>query len=140
MEQRHSWLKHCAGCLRDICTASCRHVPQNKTDTGKLLFLIIYWHPLSLVLLRLIYKTGHLSLSLLLQSYFAPGTVHFSSPYVTPQTGFILPTCIIQNKQQYKYKTSWQLSVKLFQYNPVNTPAIQQSTESTFCSQFKRKY
>lgn len=77
-------LEHCAGCLGDICTASCRPVPQIKTQTGKQLFLIICWHLLSLELLRLIYKTGHLSLRLLLQSCSASGRVHFSSPFATP--------------------------------------------------------
>lgn len=101
---------------------------------------IIGWHPLSLVLPRLIFETGHLSQRLLFQSHFAHGAVHFSLPSVIPQMGFTPPTCIIQNKQQYKYKISWQTSVKLFWYNPVNTPAIQQSTESISCFQFKQKY
>lgn len=93
-------LKHCAGCLRDICTASCRHVPQIKTETGKQLFLIICWHLLSVELLRLIYKTGHLLLRLLFQSDFTSGTVHFSLPRAAPQTGFTLQS----KQQQCKYK------------------------------------
>lgn len=81
---------------------------------GKLLFLVICWHPLPLVLLRLIYKTGHLSPRLLFQSHFACGAVHDTSPRVIPQMGSTLPSCIVQNIQQYKYKTSWQTRVKLF--------------------------
>lgn len=81
---------------------------------GKLLFLVICWHPLFLVLLQLIYKTEHVSPRLLFQPHFAHGAARYSSPCVIPQTGFTLPTCIIQNIQQYKYKTSWQTSVKLF--------------------------
>lgn len=86
--------------LGDICTASCRHGSQIKTETGKQLFLITCWHLLSLELLRLIYNTGHLSLRLLLQSCLASGTVHFSSPCATPQTGFTPQS----KQQQCKYK------------------------------------
>lgn len=111
-------LKHCAGCLGDSCTASCRHGPQIKTETGKQLFLIICWHLLSLELLRLIYKTGHLSLRLLLQSCFALGRVHFSSPCATPQTGFTLQ----RTQQQCKYKPAECKAI---------TPALQQPKEST---------
>lgn len=112
-------LEHCAGCLGNICTASCRHGPQIRTETGKQLFLITCWHLLSLELLRLIYKTGHLSLRLLLQSCFVSGTVHLSSPFRQ-----------VLHCRVNSVKTD-QLNVKLVQYNAVHIPAIQQPKEST---------
>lgn len=91
-------LEHCAGCLGDICTASRRHGPQIKTETGKQLFLVTHWHLLSLELLRLIYKTGYLSLRLLLQSCFVSGTMHLSSRCATPQAGFTLQSKQCKNR------------------------------------------
>lgn len=117
-------LEHCAGCLGDICTASCRHDSQIKTETGKQLFLIICWDLLSLELLRFIYITGHLSLRLLLQSCFVSGTVHLSSPCATPRQ-------VLHCRINSSSVSTAQLSVKLLQYNAVRTPAIQQPKEST---------
>lgn len=125
-------LKHCAGCLGDICIASGRDVPQLKTEPRKQLFLIIRWHLLSLELLRLIYKTEHLSLRLLLHPCFAGGTEHFSSTCATP------PQVLHCRVNSSSVNTN-QLSVKLFRYNAVHTPAIQQSKKH-LCSQFKQKY
>lgn len=126
-------LKHCAGCLGDICTASCRHGPQIKTETGKQLFLIICWHLLSLELLRLIYKTGHVSLRLLLQSCFASGRVHFSSPCATPQTGFTLQ----RTQQQCKYKPD---ECKAIPVECCTSSCHTTTHRKHLCSQFKQKY
>lgn len=104
-----------------------------KTETGKQLFLIICWHLLSLELLRLIYKTGHLSLRLLLQSCFAFGRVHFSSSCATPQTGFTLQ----RTQQQCKYKPA---ECKATPAECCTSSCHTTTQRKRLCSQFKQKY
>lgn len=96
------------------------HVDRSLTFTQNQeskLFLITCWHLLSLELLRLVYKTGHLSLRLLLQSCFASGTVHFSSGCATPRQ-------VLHCRANSSSASTNQLSGKLFQYNAVHTPTI----------------